>query len=232
MNTEWVRPNRLPVKEPDFKWVLAAQAGYVVAFEELVARNESRIYRLALNTTQDWQDTEDVLQTTFVKAYEHLGEFRGNCRFSVWVLRIGAREALGKLREKHPDEFAFDQSAETEDSLMPKVPEEWTDDPRKRFSQNDLKQILSEGINVLKPTNRIVFLLRDVEKCSSQEVADVLGLSVPEVKSRLLRARLEMRSHLNRYFRRENDSVPNRTTRAKEKQKRADNERTVSSTAA
>jgi RNA polymerase sigma-70 factor (ECF subfamily) len=229
MSTEWASANRLPAKGPDFKWVLAAQAGYGLAFEELVTRNENRIYRLALNITRDQKDAETVLQNTFMKAYEHLQEFRGDSRFSKWLLRIGANEALEKVCERHPDEVALDQSAETEGNLAPKGLADWDDNPKERYTQNELKQILSEGINVLQPICRIVFLLRDVEKCSPEEVADFLGLPVPAVRSRLLRARLEMRKHLNRYFKRENHAVPSYATSAEGKQKELDNGRTISS---
>ena len=108
MSTEWASPNRLPAKSPDFKWVLAARAGYILAFEELVTRNESRIYRLALNITQDEKDAEDVLQDTFIKAYEHLHDFRGDSHFSTWLVRICVNEALQKLRKKRPREVALE----------------------------------------------------------------------------------------------------------------------------
>ena len=232
MSTRWASPKRLPTKGPDFKWVLAAQAGYDLAFEELVTRNESRIYRLALNITQDQKDAENVLQNTFIKAYEHLREFRGDSRFSKWLLRIGAREALQKVSERYPDEVAVDQSAETEDNLVPNELADWDDNPKERYTQNELKQILSEGINALKPICRIVFFLRDVEKCSSEEVADFLGLPMPAVRSRLLRAHLEMRKHLNRYFKRGNHAVSSGTTLEGEKQKEMENGRTISITAA
>src|SRR5437879_5177897 len=104
-SSEFGSPNRLAAKGPDFKWVLAAQAGYALAFEGLVARNESRIYRLALNITRDQKDAENVLQSTFIRAYEHLREFRENSGFSKWFLRIRANEVLEKVRERHAEEI-------------------------------------------------------------------------------------------------------------------------------
>ncbi len=229
MDTEWGGPVQLDTHGPDFKWVLAAKAGYKLAFEELVARNEKRIYRLALAITRDRADGETVLQNTFAKAYARLQDFRGDSWFSTWVLGIAANEALEKVCERHPDEVALDQSAETEDNLVPNELADWGDDPKERYTQSELKQILSKGINVLKPICRIVFLLRDMEKCSSEEVADFLGLPMPAVRSRLLRARLEMRKQLNRYFKRENHAVPSYATSGEGKQKELDNGRTISS---
>ena len=80
-------------------WAMAAKAGYVLAFEELVTRNEGRIYRLALNIAQNQKDAEDVLQETFIKAHEHLHEFRVDSRFSAWLVQICIREVLQKFGE-------------------------------------------------------------------------------------------------------------------------------------
>jgi RNA polymerase sigma-70 factor (ECF subfamily) len=216
----------------DAKWVSAAKAGYILAFEELVTRNERRVYRFALNVTQNQSDAEDVLQSTFVKAYEHLHGFPASSRFSSWLLRIAANEALQKLREKYPEEVAHDQLPEADGTLVPHDLAAWSDNPAREYTKRELERILSEGINALKPISRVVFLLRDVEKCSVGEVADFLGLSMLAVKSRLLRARLETRGHLNYYFKRRDDPVPGRPTPLMEKEKESDNERPISSPAA
>jgi RNA polymerase sigma-70 factor (ECF subfamily) len=232
-STEWAGRNRQSAyrRNPETKWVLAAQAGYALAFEELVTRYECRIYRLALRITQNQKDAEDVLLDTFVKAYEHLREFQLDSCLSHWLVRIAATEALRKLRERYPAEVDLDQLEQTDHNSVVSDLANWCGNPEERFTQSELKQILFEGINTLKPMSRIVFLLRDTEKCSAGDVADFLGLSWPAVASRLLRARLEMRQHLNRYFKRGNDPVPSSTTLSRGKQKELDNERTIGSTA-
>jgi RNA polymerase sigma-70 factor, ECF subfamily len=88
---------------PDFKWVLAARAGYPLAYDELVSRYEERVYRLALSIARDPKLAESVLQNTFAKAREHLDEFRGDCQFSTWLLGIAKKEAMAKLGEERGD---------------------------------------------------------------------------------------------------------------------------------
>ena len=182
--------------------VAAAKAGDVSAFETLVNRYDRKIFRLALNITQNTEDAEDVMQEAFLKSFEHLGEFQGNSRFYTWLVRITVNQALMKLRKRRPNTVSLDQEIETEDDLMPREVEDWGPTPEERFAQTELGQILSQTIAELEPGFRIVFQLRDMEELSTEETAEVLGLSVPAVKSRLLRARLRLRQKLDRYFRR------------------------------
>jgi RNA polymerase sigma-70 factor (ECF subfamily) len=220
---------RLPAHGPDFKWVLAAQAGYLLAFDELVARNKGRVHRVALAITRGREDAETVLHNTFVKAQERLQEFRGNSRFSTWVLGIAAKESLLTLRENGSGGCVFDQNTERQGISARQRRLERDEEPRERYTRRELKRILSEGLGVLKPLNRTIFILRDLEECSPEEVANFLGLSTPEVKSSLILARLEMRKHLNRCFKREGQAVAGCTISAEGKQKELDNARTISS---
>ncbi|MBI3670751.1 MAG: sigma-70 family RNA polymerase sigma factor [Acidobacteria bacterium] len=178
----------------------------MAAFEALVNRYERKIFRLAQNITQNREDAEDVMQDAFLKSYAHLGDFQGDSRFYTWLVRITVNEALMKLRKRRPNQVSLDDSFETEDDLMPREIEDWGPTPEQRFAQTELHGILSEVIADLDPAFRVVFLLRDVEDLSTEETAKLLGLSVPAVKSRLLRARLKLRHKLNKYFKR---SEPN-----------------------
>jgi RNA polymerase sigma-70 factor (ECF subfamily) len=182
------------------RWVMAAKAGYTLAFEELVTRNENRIYRLALNITQNQQDAEDLLQGTFVEAREHLKEFRGDTSFSAWLVQICIRKTLQKLQARGLDWIGLDESTESEDDLVPNEMTNWGDRPGQHYAKTDLNRILSEAIGELNLIHRLVFHLRDVEKLSTVEIAGLLGLSVSGTRSRLLRARLDVREHLNCYF--------------------------------
>jgi RNA polymerase sigma-70 factor (ECF subfamily) len=193
-----------PAVGPDDEAALvgAARAGDASAFETLVARYERKIFRLAMNITQNREDAEDVMQEAFLKSYQHLGEFQGNSRFYTWLVRIAVNQALMKLRKRRPNQFSLDDKVEAEEDVMPRELEDWGPSPEQRYVQTELHQILGQVIADLEPGFRVVFQLRDMEELSTEETAEVLGLSIPAVKSRLLRARLKLRQKLNRYFRR------------------------------
>ncbi|MGB8524383.1 MAG: sigma-70 family RNA polymerase sigma factor [Candidatus Acidiferrales bacterium] len=190
------------VKEDEPVLVAAAQAGDITAFETLVGRYERKILRLAQNITQNREDAEDVMQEAFLKAYEHLSGFQGNSRFYTWLVRIAVNQALMKLRKRRPNVVSIDEEVNTGEDLIPREIEDWGPSPEDRYKQTELSDILSEVIGDLDPSFRIVFQLRDIEELSTEETAEALGLSVPAVKSRLLRARLKLRQKLNKYFRR------------------------------
>lgn len=183
--------------------VAEARAGSADAFTVLANQYDRNIYRLALNITASREDAEDVLQETFLKAYTHLGEFRGDSRFYTWLVRIATNEALMKLRKRGSvKQVSLDEPTETDDqSLMPREIEDWGDDPEQRYAKTELQRILAETVEKLEPALRVVFVLRDVEEFSIEETAATLGLSVPAVKTRLLRARLRMRERLSARFR-------------------------------
>jgi RNA polymerase sigma-70 factor, ECF subfamily len=180
--------------------VAAAQGGDISAFETLVSRYERKIFRLAQHITQNAEDAEDVSQEAFLKAYEHLGEFQGNSRFYTWLVRIAVNQALMKLRKRRTKDVSLDDNIETEENFIAREIEDWGPSPEDRYSQEELAQILSQVIGELDPPFRTVFQLRDIDELSTEETADTLGISVPAVKSRLLRARLKLRERLNRYF--------------------------------
>ena len=181
----------------------AAHAGSNEAFTTLVKQYDRYIYRLALNITGNPEDAEDVLQETLLKAYTKLEQFHGESRFYTWLVRIAVNEALMKLRRRASEKsVSLDEPVETnEKTLTPPEIEDWADNPEKRYAKVELQRILDETIQKLKPQFRTVFVLRDVEDFSTEETAKMMGLSVPAVKSRLLRARLQARELLNRHFR-------------------------------
>src|SRR6266705_1185256 len=197
-------PHPLPskiVREDEHLLVAAARAGDAAAFEELVNRYEGKIFRLTRNITGNHEDAEDAMQDAFFKAYAHLRDFHGDSRFYTWLVRIAANEALMRLRKRRPNQFSLDEPVEGDEDLMPRELEDWGPSPEQRFAQTEMHEILSEVIDKLEPDFRVVFVLRDIEELSTEETAKTLGISVPAVKSRLLRARLKLRQKLNRYFR-------------------------------
>jgi len=188
--------------------VTRAQRGDAGAFTELVNRYERRIFRLAKNITQSDEDAEDVLQESFLKAYEHLDGFQGQSKFYTWIVRIAVNEALMKLRKRKTDRtVSLDENIDTGEENIVREIAVWEDNPEQRYSQQEIREVLDKAILSLRPAFRTVFILRDVEDLSTEETAAVLDLSVPAVKSRLLRARLQLREKLTRFFKRKGDDV-------------------------
>ena len=182
--------------------VAAAQAGDSDAFVTLLNQYSRHIYRLGVSITGNHHDAEDVLQEASLKAYTALADFHGNSRFYTWLVRIAVNAALGKLRKRALwKESSLDEPRESEDgSYVPLEIQSWGEDPEKACLNSDLQQILSEVIQRLDPKSRTIFILRDVEKFSTEETAKLLGLTVPVIKTRLLRSRLKLREELTKYF--------------------------------
>jgi RNA polymerase sigma-70 factor (ECF subfamily) len=182
--------------------VQAAKQGDVSAFEQLVRRYDRNIFRIAQHITQNREDAEDVVQDAFLKAYENLEQFQGNSKFYTWLVRIAVNESLMKLRRRRTDRtVSLDEDIETEEDTMPREVADWAPNPEQLYNRGELNEILSKTINGLPASFRTVFVLRDVEGLSTEETAEALDLSIPAVKSRLLRARLQLRERLNKFFR-------------------------------
>jgi RNA polymerase sigma-70 factor (ECF subfamily) len=178
-----------------------ARKGDAAAFSTLVARYDSRVFRLARHILQNQEDAEDVLQEVFLKAYTHLSGFEGNSKFYTWLARITVNEALMKIRKrKTGKEVSLDEPIETDGEEITREIAVWDKNPEKDYSREELKKLLDEAIEKLTPIYRAVFLLRDVDELSTEETAAALDLSVPAVKSRLLRARLQLREILTGHF--------------------------------
>lgn len=171
------------------------------AFNELAERYQRNIFRLAQNITQNREDAEDVLQEAFLKAYEHLPDFHGDSKFYTWIVRIAVNEALMKLRKRKWDKTVWlDEPVDTGEDSVAREIAVWEDNPEQRYSKEELHDILDKAVNGLAPPYRTVFVLRDMEGLSTEETAEALELSVPAVKSRLLRARLQLRDKLTAFF--------------------------------
>jgi RNA polymerase sigma-70 factor (ECF subfamily) len=183
--------------------VSEAKAGNYAAFEELVNRYEKKIYRLGLNITGNAEDAEDVLQEAFLKAFEHLPEFREDSRFYTWVVRIAVNEALMKLRKRRTSrEVPIADSEDENGEVLVREYADWRPNPEQEYARAELERILQGAVSVLPSGFRTVFYLRDVEGLSTEETADVLNLSVGAVKARLFRARLRLREELSKIFKR------------------------------
>jgi len=188
--------------------VRRAKSGDTSAYSELVTKYEGKVFRLAKNITQNDEDAEDVLQDAFLKAYEHLDNFQEQSKFYTWLVRIAVNEALMRLRKRKTDRTVpLDEPVDTGEETVAREIAVWEDDPEQRYEKTELRRILDESVQSLKPAFRTVFQLRDIEELSTEETAELLGLSIPAVKSRLLRARLQLREKLTRLFKRKGEDV-------------------------
>lgn len=181
--------------------VIAAKSGDTAAFEELVNRYERKIFRLTMNITRNHEDAEDAMQDAFMKAYTHLKTFEEGSRFYTWLVRIAANEALMRLRKRRPKLFSLDEPVQGEEEIVPRDIQDWGPNPEQRYARSEMREILDQVIEELEPDFRVVLVLRDIEELSTEESANILGISQAAVKSRLLRARLKLRKKLDRYFR-------------------------------
>lgn len=188
--------------------VARAKAGDMPAFSDLVKHYDRRVFRMAKQITQNDDDAEDVLQETFLKAYTHLDDFQGNSKFYTWLVRIAVNEALMKLRKRRSDRTVpLDEPIDTGEDEVVREIAVWDENPEQQYSRDELGTILDEAIQSLKPAYRTVFILRDIEEMSIEETAEALDLSISAVKSRLLRARLQLREKLTRLFKRKGDDA-------------------------
>lgn len=190
--------------------VARAQNGQGEAFAELVHRHQNQIYRLALRMMRNEHDAEEVLQEALLHAYTKIGEFRGDAAFNSWIYRIAANSALMRLRRKRRTPEVLSIGDEGADPSGPSFSSEgaYVDPPRSDWSlraddalQNQqLGGAIKKAVENLTEDYRVVFMLKDVDGLSNEEIAGVLGLTVPAVKSRLHRARLVLRDQLSEFF--------------------------------
>jgi RNA polymerase sigma-70 factor, ECF subfamily len=175
-----------------------AQRGSFDAFRQLVERYESKVLRVARRMVRTREDAEDIMQDAFVQAYRNLSNFRGESRFYTWLVRITINAGLMSMRRRHVNEVSID--VPPKEGLSFAEIQDWGLNPEQRYSQEELHCILEATIAQLSPGYRIVFQLRDVEGFSTEETAQALSLTRTAVKSRLRRARCQLRELLNFYF--------------------------------
>jgi len=188
----------------DAQLVEAARKGEVAAFEALVERHRNRVYGLAVRMLNSEEDAAEVLQDAFLSAYRNLGEFRGESQFSSWILRIAANHALMRLRHRkvtkaveQPLDDGEPQFSER-GSLLDAVSE--FKDAEGQAIDAELRRAIEEATAKLGDEYRQVFVLKDLEGLSYEEIAEITGDSVPAIKSRLHRARLSLRATIDAFY--------------------------------
>jgi RNA polymerase sigma-70 factor, ECF subfamily len=190
--------------EEDRELLTRAQAGDMSAFEALVGRHEEKVYGLALRMTRSEADAAEIAQDTFLSAYQHLNEFRGEAAFGSWVHRIAANNALMRLRRQKVVDIVSDELAGpefTERGSLAEVPDsDWSKRADDKILEDELGRAIQAATDSLPEGYREVFLLKDVEGLSYEEISEMVGISIPAVKSRLHRARLALREAIDSFY--------------------------------
>lgn len=192
---------RIETEVTDLDLIANFQKGCTRSFEQLISRYETKVHNLAMRLTRNTEDAEEVLQDVFVTVYRKIDGFEGKAKFSSWLYRITVNAAFMKLRKRKQD-----QSVSLDD-MLPHL-------QNKAITQqdafgarsdslalnNEIREALETAIGKLPDDYRAVFILRDIDGLSNKEVGEILGLSIPAVKSRLHRSRLMLRRRLRRFY--------------------------------
>jgi RNA polymerase sigma-70 factor (ECF subfamily) len=181
--------------------VEALRHGDRAEFARMVETYSAFIYRLGLRMLGNPQDAEDLLQETFIKAFRHLKDFDGRSNLSTWLYRIATNEALMQLRRKTPEMISVEEPQELDTGEQePLQIVDWCCIPETELLSAESRAHLDAAVESLPSSLRVVFLLRDMEGLSTRQTAEVLNLSETAVKTRLSRARLQLRERLTDYF--------------------------------
>ena len=169
------------------------------AFRELVRPCEHAVFMATQVILNNEADAEDAAQEAVLKAFTNLAKFRGDSKFSTWLIRIATNEALMKLRKQRHQKLhdSLDEQRDGEEGdYIPRDFADWREIPSEALQKKELRQALSRALASLTPKHRDVFVLRDVQHFTIEETAELLGIRKSAVKTRLLRARLQMRDAL------------------------------------
>ncbi len=195
--------NKTATDPTDHDLISEFKAGSMEAMEKIVERYEERIFTFGLKMCGHLQDAEDIAQETFLNAFRYLKDFREETKLKNWLFKIAATACIRKRRKKkcEPDyEISLDSFIPQEDVDVKYEIPDWSDDPSDNMLRTELKKITDAAIHSLSHKYRLVFNLRDIEGFSTQETADILGISTQSVKTRLHRARLFLREKISKSY--------------------------------
>ena len=183
----------------DDELVIRAQESDEAAFGELMRRTSSASFKLAVSILRDRQEAEDEVQNSYLKAWRHVGQFQREAKFSTWLARIVVNQCLMRLRKLRAASFVYLDEVSAEDGSRQRELTDVSATPERSLGSKEMSEVLQREIRRLPPLLRHVLILRDVEELSSAEVASRLRISTSAVKSRLLRARRQLRDCLERH---------------------------------
>jgi RNA polymerase sigma-70 factor, ECF subfamily len=182
--------------QSDIQLLDQARRGDVAALEQLLKRHQAQVYRFGLKMCRDPDDAQDVLQDTLLAMARGIREFRGSASLSTWLYTVARSFCIKKRRKSQfaPDHIeTLDTSVQAVPEAEPASPSQGPDDA---FLSRQVESALEQAIAALEPASREVLILRDMEGLTAAEVAEVLGIGVPAVKSRLHRARVAVRARI------------------------------------
>jgi len=173
------------------------QSGEPEKFYELIRPYERRVYAAAFAILRNEADAEEVAQEAILKAFANLRQFRGEARFSTWLIQITVNEARMRRRKDHPEMMEpIGELEDDEGTYTPREFADWHEVPSEALERREIRELLLEALASLGSKYREVFVMRDVQHLSIEEAAKALGISTASVKTRLLRARLMLRDLL------------------------------------
>lgn len=177
--------------------IAAILAGETELYHQLIQPYEQSVYRMALSFVKDETDAEDVAQEAFLKAFRQLANFRGEAKFSTWLISITLNEARSRLRRQSAVRMeSLDEPAEEGGKVAPALLRDWREIPSEALERREIRELLQHAIEGLSPIYREVLVLRDIEELSIEETAGALAISISSVKVRLHRARLMLQKEL------------------------------------
>lgn len=196
-------PNRKKIKDEDFDLIQRINSGQIDQFHELVKRYEQKLYNFSLRMCREHQDAEDMVQDTFLNVFKYLKDFRYETKFKNWLYKVAASSCIKKRRKSKfaPErELSLDEFRPNDEAEAPDQVPEWAQMPLDKLLNAELTGAVHQGILAIPKKYRMVIVLRDIEGFSTAETAQILNLSLANVKVRLHRARLFLRDKLKGYF--------------------------------
>lgn len=188
-----------PAPESDLQLVARLQKGDKTAFREIVRRHQDKVYRLALRLTRDEARAQDAMQDAFLQVYRKIDQFQEHSAFTTWLYRITVNAALMRMRtERRHRETSLEEASPryTEAGEIAEPVDDWSAAVDEDAGNRELAEHAKVAIDQLPETYRSVFVLRELEDMSTEDVANILELTIPTVKTRLHRARLALRKAL------------------------------------
>jgi RNA polymerase sigma-70 factor, ECF subfamily len=177
--------------------IAAVIAGEIHLYHELIRPYERSVYVMALSYMKNEADAEDVVQEAFIRAFRKLSSFRGESKFSTWLISITINEARTRLRRQALVRMEpLDQLPDQDKSVSPALLRDWREIPSEAVERQEVRNLIQRVVEQLPNIYRQVFLLRDVEELTTSETAETLNISIPSVKVRLHRARMMLQKQL------------------------------------
>jgi len=198
-NDKAIVPNNILPKAEDAALVTAARSGSIGAFEVLVKRHQGKLLSVAQRVTRNREDAEDVVQQSFQKAFGHLHKFEERSSFSTWLTRIAINEGIMLLRRRRARGVWIDPLSPNKEATRTtlRIPDP-KESPERSYARGETERFLFFAINQLTPGARTAIQLCDLDEHSLKESANMMGLSVAAMKSRVSRGRRELRKTLMR----------------------------------